>query len=150
MIIPADQYREILEVLPILCVDIVINNPKGEYLLIKRANEPLKGRWWVVGGRVLKGETLKQTAVRKAAEEVGLKITDVKPIGYYEGAFEKNIFGSPTPMHSVSVVFSSIVDDHQPVKLDEQSMEWKFCVKLPHNFKVVPFAYERGDDESTF
>lgn len=148
MIISAKQYGEILEVLPILCVDIVITNPKGEYLLIKRSNEPLKGQWWVIGGRVFKGESLKQAAIRKTAEEVGLTIADVRPIGYYEDTFEKNIFGSPTPLHSVSVVFSSTVDGDQPVELDEQSLEWKFCARLPHNFKVVPFACEGRGDES--
>ena len=58
--IPAEQYKEIIKVLPILCVDIVIKNNRGEYLLVKRAHEPLKGRWWVVGGRVHKGESIEQ------------------------------------------------------------------------------------------
>ena len=57
--IPLDRYTDILKDLPIFCVDIVIKNDQEEYLLIKRNNEPKKGEWWVIGGRVLKGETAK-------------------------------------------------------------------------------------------
>ena len=72
--IPKDKYAEIMKALPILCVDIIIKNTSNEYLLIKRAYEPLKGVWWVAGGRVLKGETLEQAAKRKVKEEIGIGI----------------------------------------------------------------------------
>jgi len=55
--IKTETYNQIIEVLPILCVDVIIQNKDGEYLLIKRANEPKVGCWWVIGGRVHKGET---------------------------------------------------------------------------------------------
>ena len=68
-LIPLNKYSKILEDLPIYCVDIIIKNDKEEYLLIKRNNEPKKGEWWVVGGRVLKGETAKEAAIRKVKQE---------------------------------------------------------------------------------
>ena len=58
-LIALDKYTKIIEDLPIYCVDIIIKNDQEEYLLIKRNNEPKKGEWWVIGGRVLKGETTK-------------------------------------------------------------------------------------------
>ena len=39
--IPESQYKQIIEVLPILCVDIILTNTKDEHLLIERAREPL-------------------------------------------------------------------------------------------------------------
>ena len=69
--IPAATYHKILEHLPIACVDIAIVH-RGAVLLVKRADAPAKGQWWVPGGRVHKGETMKETAARKALEEVGL------------------------------------------------------------------------------
>jgi len=54
--------------MPILCVDVILRNRKGEYLLLKRLNEPKKGRWWPVGGRVSGGE-LTAAARRKVREE---------------------------------------------------------------------------------
>ncbi len=103
--IPADEYARIIEVLPILCVDIAVRNSKGVYLLIRRATELLKDQWWLIGGRVLKGETLEQMAIRKVREESGLEVKFVQPIGYYEDSFETNPFEGAIKLHSVSVVF---------------------------------------------
>jgi len=139
MIIPTEHYKKIIEVLPILCVDIIIKNHNGEYLLIKRANEPLKGQWWVIGGRVLKGESLEQAAKRKVKEEVGLEIDNVESIGYYEDALETNPFGSAIPLHSISVVFSTIIEDEKIVTLDYQSSDWKYSKELPTDFFIKPF-----------
>lgn len=135
--IPEDKYMQIIEVLPILCVDIIIKNYKGEHLLIQRAREPLKGQWWVIGGRVLKGETLKNAAIRKIKEETGLDLTDVKLAGYYEDTFETNPFGSSTPLHSVSVVFLAFYDESQLIQLDHQSSDWKFFKELPKRFNIM-------------
>lgn len=135
--IPKKEYSKIIEVLPILCVDVIIQNPAREFLLIKRANEPLKGQWWVIGGRVLKGETLKEAAKRKVKEEVGLEIEIFKLVGYYEDAFETNPFGLETPLHSVSVVFRSVSDNKQKIKLDGQSSDWKYSIELPERFRLL-------------
>ena len=90
--IPESKYASIIEVLPILCVDIMIQNADGEYLLIQRAREPLQGEWWVIGGRVLKGETLVEAAIRKVKDETNLNIKNVKLAGYYEDTNETNRF----------------------------------------------------------
>lgn len=47
----------------------------GKFLLIKRANKPLKGLWACPGGHVDKGEEPYQAALREMKEEVG----DVEP-----------------------------------------------------------------------
>lgn len=138
--IPKKQYAQIIEVLPILCVDIIIRNPHDEFLLIKRANEALKGQWWVVGGRVFKGETLEQAAIRKVKEETALKVEFVQPVGYYEDVCESNPFGLEIPMHSVSVVFSTIINGKQQIRLDYQSTEWRYSKELPEQFRVKLFV----------
>ncbi len=137
--IPTEQYNQIIEVLPILCVDVVITNTRGEYLLIKRANEPMKGQWWVIGGRLLKGETLEEAVVRKVREETSLVVEAVQPIGYYEALSQENPFGLDSPLHAVSVVFSTVVNDVQQIRLDDQSLDWKYSVELPADFCFKPF-----------
>ncbi|MCX6056534.1 MAG: NUDIX domain-containing protein [Chloroflexi bacterium] len=137
--IPYEQYKRVTEVLPILCVDVVVTNSSGQYLLIKRVNEPRKGQWWVIGGRVYKDETLEQAVARKVWEEASLKIQDIKPIGYYEEFSRANPFGLTTPYHAVSVVFVTIVNDCIALKLDDQSTAWKFAKDLPADFGVRKF-----------
>ncbi len=135
-LIPTEKYVEIIKALPILCVDVVIQNAQGEYLLVKRNNEPKKGHWWPVGGRVLKGETLEQAVIRKVSEETSLHVNNIKLIGYFELITDANPFNQPFRYHAVSVVFSVVVDDHQQVRLDEQSMEWKYDQQLPVDFYI--------------
>ena len=50
--LPKEQYKQMLAALPILCVDIIMKNSKGEFFLIKRTNEPMREEWCTVGGRV--------------------------------------------------------------------------------------------------
>lgn len=70
--IPAETYRAVLECMPIACVDVAIVH-RGAVLLVKRKDAPARGQWWVPGGRVWKGETMRETAARKALAEVGIK-----------------------------------------------------------------------------
>ena len=65
-------YNHILEMIPILCVDVVVVH-QGKCLLLKRKNHPAKGQWWFPGGRILKNETIEHAVKRKADEEVNLQ-----------------------------------------------------------------------------
>jgi len=138
-LIPLEKYKEIIDVLPILCVDIVARNTRGEILLVKRVNEPKKGEWWVIGGRVLKDETLEEAAVRKMKEEAGLAVRHLRPIGYFELLRGVNHFTSVPDYHTVSVVFETVIDDNQKVVLDKQSVDFKFGKKLPAALVIRPF-----------
>ena len=70
--IPQDLYDKILNTMPIICVDGIIQ--KGDStLLLLRDNEPEKDNWWFPGGRVIKGETLENAVIRKVKEETGLE-----------------------------------------------------------------------------
>ena len=66
MLIEKDLYSKIREVIPTLCVDMVVTNWRNEFLLIKRTQSPAKGQWWLPGGKVFKNETLEHAVLRKA------------------------------------------------------------------------------------
>jgi len=138
-LIPPDQYKKIIQILPILCVDVIITNVRGEYLLIKRGNDPYKGQWWVIGGRVLKGETLKAGVLRKVRQETGLVVKNARPVGYFEHTSKVHYFDAKKPYHAVSVVFKVGVDNDVKVRLDKQSTAWKFAKRLPVDFRVKKF-----------
>jgi dATP pyrophosphohydrolase len=47
-------------------------NNKGKYLIIRRSRQYLKGNWQMVSGKIEKGETAWQAALREIKEETGL------------------------------------------------------------------------------
>ena len=125
-------YKKILTVLPVACVDIVIIK-KNQFLLSRRKNIPAQGKWWLVGGRILKGETLKAAAKRKVYEETGLRKFRVKKfITAKETFFKNNAFGSST--HSINSVFLVSVTKSNPIKPDSQSLELRWFSKINPNW----------------
>lgn len=130
-LIPSEFYRAFVAYMPVVCVDLVIREYGGSrILLVLRSNEPLKGQWWVPGGRILKGETALDAARRKAISEVGI---DIEPrfIGAYEGRFETSAHSVPT--HTVSLVYEAFAKTNEEIRLDGQSEKWKWG-ELPRKF----------------
>ncbi len=67
---------------PLLAVDaIIIHGDK--IVLIRRLNEPHKGKFALPGGFVDIGETVEQAVIREAKEETDLDIEIIKMIGIY-------------------------------------------------------------------
>lgn len=134
--IPEDDYQKIVRSVIILSVDIFIKDGQGRHLLIKRTEEPLKGEWWIVGGRVHKGETVEEAAVRKAREEVGVMIKNLVPLGYYEDQYNNG-------RHSVSIVFMAdrVNGVKKEVFLDSTSSEHKWSKTVPDRLKNLKSFY---------
>ena len=86
--IPADIYGKIQKIMPVACIDLIIETESGVLLGI-RDHEPMKGKRWFIGGRMLYGETLEQAAKRKAKEETGLDVKVVRQVGAYTLQFTK-------------------------------------------------------------
>jgi 8-oxo-dGTP diphosphatase len=81
---------------PIPTVDIIIELPDG-IVLIARKNEP--PGWALPGGFVDYGESLEQAAVREAAEETSVGISDLTLLGCYSDPSRDARF------HTISTVF---------------------------------------------
>lgn len=128
--IPAKLYKKIVELVPIVCVDVVLIYD-NQFILVKRATEPLKGQWWVVGGRAYKGEATIETAKRKVKEELGIEATDFLKIGVYEDHYKKSAWGVPTS--SVSVVYEAKIKRFNP-KPDKTIKSVKLSGNLPNRF----------------
>jgi 8-oxo-dGTP pyrophosphatase MutT (NUDIX family) len=98
--LPKDVYATLVRDAVVCCVDIVLvrtttttttttasgedgapgTTTRRECLLVERSSEPVKGVWWWPGGRLLKGETFFDAAIRKAQEETGVNAEHVRPV----------------------------------------------------------------------
>jgi colanic acid biosynthesis protein WcaH len=128
--IDQELFDQILQHMPIACVDVAIVY-NGCVLLVRREDAPARGQWWVPGGRVVKGETMRQTARRKAREEVGLDCHVGPIIHTAETIFPDGPRG--IPVHSINACFLLYPthDSAGPaVKLDTHHAEWRWEEKV--------------------
>lgn len=64
-----------MEVVRTACVGAIARDERGRLLLVRRGNEPGRGRWSVPGGRVEPGEGTWAAVIREVREETDLHVT---------------------------------------------------------------------------
>ena len=83
---------------PSITVDgVIIKN--GKILLVKRRNEPFKGKWALPGGFVEYGETVEKAVLREVKEETGMDAKIKKLVGVYSDP------ARDPRGHTISIVF---------------------------------------------
>ncbi|KAG8462315.1 hypothetical protein KFE25_012135 [Diacronema lutheri] len=109
---PSDRaYREFLFFMPVPTCDVLLLTPAhNATLLFKRANRPVQGVWYSLGGRVLKNETLRACAVRKLLAEFGLRRREESLLhaGTMEEHFPDSAFDGINS-HCINSVFACVL-----------------------------------------
>jgi len=125
--------------MPIPCADIVIVS-RGKFLLGKRKNKPAQGKWWLVGGRINKGEHLRHAALRHVRIETGIpNAVIVKLLGAGEGFFRGSAQGPSS--HSIGIVFLVKVPYKEIIKpADSENAEFAWFSKIDK--KWAPYVKE--------
>ncbi|MFQ5507855.1 MAG: GDP-mannose mannosyl hydrolase [Leptospirillia bacterium] len=92
-----DHLLAVVRDAPLVSIDLVVTNARGEVLLGLRNNAPARGFWFVPGGRILKGETLPAAFARIARAELGLVLdyADAALLGVYEHHYDDNFADAP-------------------------------------------------------
>lgn len=134
--IPLALYRKIVGLMPICCVDAVLKSG-NKVFLFKRAYEPAKNKWWLIGGRISKGESLKDAAIRKVKEEAGIDVKILKMIGVYETFFPISRFdvdGRKRGTHTISVCFAvEPKKKNFKLRLNEEYIGYKTITRINKN-----------------
>ncbi|WP_447920910.1 GDP-mannose mannosyl hydrolase [Achromobacter aegrifaciens] len=89
------EFRQAVEMLPLVSIDLLLRDAAGRYLTGLRANPPAQGVWFVPGGRIRKNETLRDALRRIARDELGVPVTELAwtPRGVYEHFYGTNFAG---------------------------------------------------------
>ena len=69
----------------------VIAEVGGKIVMIRRDNEPGRGKWTIPGGFVDRGEVVEEAAAREFLEETGLRTEVTELVGVYSRASDANI-----------------------------------------------------------
>lgn len=124
--VPSDLYGEIVQSMTISCIDAFVYNFETKtYLMIQRATPPVKGMWWMPGGRIFKGESFYESASRKTKKESGIDICPIAQLGTYSTYFAESAWGSDVHTDTKNTVVLALCDNQKEL-LDEyhEDMKW--------------------------
>jgi colanic acid biosynthesis protein WcaH len=128
--IPDPLYNQIVKLLPIVSVEAMIVIDES-LLLLKRNNEPAKDLWWFAGGRIHKGESIKETLSREIFEETGLELDTYKLVNVYSRVFPER--------HDITIVYLCKCKPGK-IKIDPEHSEFKLIKKAPND--LHPYLLE--------
>ena len=135
MFVAEELYAQILRVMPIPCVDLLVEDGTGRVLLLLRRNEPAAGEWWFPGGRVLFGEQREDAARRKLEEECGLVATQFQEAGTFDLLLD---IGEDKCAHFITTLFKVQVARETNIRLDQQSHEARWLTREEWLEKELP------------
>ncbi|WP_462152102.1 NUDIX domain-containing protein [Pseudoalteromonas xiamenensis] len=71
MFLSKETFSTVIEHAPLVSIDLVILNEKGQALLGERLNRPAQHYWFVLGGRIIKNDPLSVAFERLTCVELG-------------------------------------------------------------------------------
>lgn len=103
----ATTFETVIASTPLVSIDLLVKNRKGEFLFGLRNNRPAQGHWFVPGGRIQKNESLDAAFSRLSKEELGveLELSAAKFKGVYEHFYKDSIFGKSVSTHYVVLAY---------------------------------------------
>ncbi len=144
-------FRQTVRHFPTVSVNIVAQRPDGAFLFLKRRNNPVKGEWWLPGGRILNGETIRDAMLPVLLQETGLagELVAVSP-EYLEEIYDTSSFTADdwklydpatTRVHYVATVgFARVSED--AISLDDQSEDVLWSKTLPSDHPYLRRYFE--------
>lgn len=112
--LPDSTYAEALDALVICCADVALLH-RGLWLIAKRAWEPHPD-WWVIGGRMRKGELIEQAVRRNIRRELHLDIAEdrlLHIIGYYSQIWDTRAWEPTNGCHVFSITTAVHLTDEE-------------------------------------
>ncbi len=118
-------FKTIVEHTPLVSIDLCLVC-RGEILLGKRNNGPLKGWWFTPGGRIQKNETWQNGLRRIALSELGLPVEDIDRytlMGVWDHFYENSALGDGISTHYVNLPHYIKLGKQPNIRLDRQHNE---------------------------
>ena len=140
MHLPLSTFETVIKHAPLISIDLVIQNQKGEVLLGYRNNRPAQGYWFVPGGRILKNESMECAFKRLTLNELGAEfnLSDAQLIGPFEHFYSDNVTSEEFSTHYIALGYRLSVDESQlQLPLEQHSRyTWMTVGELLANPKV--------------
>tara|TARA_R110000772_G_scaffold268725_1_gene398194 strand:- start:4368 stop:4838 length:471 start_codon:yes stop_codon:yes gene_type:complete len=101
------DFKNVILNTPLISIDLIIKNTKGEVLLGERTNEPAKGFLFVPGGRILKNETIPLAFERIINTELDYSydFNKAKFLGVFEHFYDNSFLDSSISTHYIVLAY---------------------------------------------
>ena len=138
---PPETYLKVIENTPIVSIDLIIFNHKGEVLLGKRSNEPGKNTFFVPGARLRKNEETKNAIERIADEELGIFLNKnaFNLLGAFNHLYSNNFANDSFSTHYICFAYSVVLKHQFTINPDDQHAE--FCWMDPIELTKNPMVH---------
>lgn len=151
--LPQEEWAYCLERMPLVSIDLIVENQQGQVLLGWRSNRPAKGSWFVPGGVVRKGELLTQAFKRTLFNELGASVSDTRVdqirnksfVGIFEHHYADNFlnenFGTHYVVMAHKLTVASLLGDWGELVLPT-SQHQKYCWMQPSEILLNEQVHE--------
>ena len=99
-----------------LGVCAIVENDKGEWLVVKKSYSGLKGRWSLPAGFVQEGETINEAVVREVKEETGIDCFVKGLVGFRSGVIHGEI------SDNMAILHCDQLQQNQPIIIQEREI----------------------------
>lgn len=114
---------------------VILENNKGEILLVKRKFEPKKGYLDLPGGFIEPGESLEESTLREVQEELGVDISDLK---YFKSYPDEYLF-QKVNIKTLGITLTGKIADMAILKPSDDVEEAKFYKKTEIYMDKIAF-----------
>ena len=92
MFLPPAVFASVVRHAPLVSIDLIVRNHRGEILVGLRRNRPARGYWFVPGGRIGKNESIATAFARLTQAELGvrMRVEDAAFLGVFEHFYDDN------------------------------------------------------------
>ncbi|AXF64055.1 MULTISPECIES: GDP-mannose mannosyl hydrolase [unclassified Leclercia] len=128
MFLSQEDFATVVRSTPLISIDLIVENERGEFLLGQRTNRPAQGYWFVPGGRVQKDETLENAFARLTQAELGLRLlmTAGQFYGVWQHFYDDNFSGTDFTTHYVVLGFRLKVNQAELHLPDAQHDDYRW------------------------
>lgn len=123
-----NAFFKLVEVAPLISIDFIVRNMRGEVLLGERVNRPAKGFWFVPGGRIFKDERIGDAFSRIAISELSkeLFVSDASHLGVFQHFYNDSVAAENVTTHYIVLAYEVCVSvDITPPNDQHSKYRWQ-------------------------
>ncbi|KNA27935.1 GDP-mannose mannosyl hydrolase [Pantoea ananatis] len=123
-----DLFESVIANAPLISIDLIVQNSKGEFLLGYRNNKPAQNYWFVPGGRIFKSETIPNAFKRIAHDELNLNLDiDLATFkGVYEHHYDDSFVSDDVTTHYIVLAYAifNVSDSESMPDIQHAKFKW--------------------------